>query len=92
MKEIQPKFVGKVAFAAVDIGYGSDLAELHAFAEEQDYPWGVGQADTKILQAFGVTVQSTKIAISADGVIVYRAGYGEGTSEEWTRVFKDMVG
>ena len=91
MKEIQPKFVEEVAFAAIDIGYGLDLAELHTFAEEQDYPWGVGQADTQLLQAFGVTVQSTKIAIDADGLIVYRAGYGEGTSEEWAEVFRDIA-
>ena len=45
-------------------------------------------ADRKVLEAFDVKVQSTKIAIDADGIIVYRAGYGKGTSEEWTSVFE----
>ena len=90
MKEVQPRFVEEVAFIAVDIAYGADLSELYAFAEDQGYPWAVGQADLKMLTAFGVTIQSTKIAIDADGVIVYRAGYGEGTSEEWASVFETI--
>ena len=90
MKEIQPRFAEEIAFIAVDIAYGSDLAKLHAFAEDQGYPWAVGQADLKMLEAFGVTIQSTKIAIDADGMIVYRAGYGEGTSEEWASIFGTM--
>jgi hypothetical protein len=89
MKGIQPQFASELTFVAVDIGYG-DLKELHAFAQEEGYPWLVGVADRKILQAFDVKVQSTKIAIDADGVIVYRAGYGKGTSEEWISVFEKL--
>ena len=88
MKEIHPRFAEEVDFVAVNIGYGSGLAE---FAESQGYPWPVGQADTKMLDAFGVTVQSTKIAIDDNGVVVYRAGYGRGTIEEWNSVFQALV-
>ena len=91
MKEIQPKFAEAVAFIAVDIGYSAKLADLRTFAEEKDYPWAVGQGNVNMLKAFGVTIQSTKIAVDADGIIVYRAGYGVGTSEEWARVFSTMV-
>ena len=90
MKTIQPKFAGKVAFVGVDIGYNTDFAGVVAFAEEQNYPWPVGQANINMLTEFGVNVQSTKIAIDAEGIIVYRAGYGEGTSEELTNVFETM--
>ena len=38
-----------------------------------------------------VTVQSTKIAIDADGVIVYRAGYGKGTGKGWISVFEKLT-
>lgn len=87
MKDIQPRFASNVAFFAVDVGNWQGLKELHAFGQEQGYPWSVGQADRETLKALNVTVQSTKIAINADGVIVYRAGYGKGTSKDWTAVF-----
>ena len=77
-------------FIAVNIDHSLDLAKLHAFSTERNYPWAVGQADIKMLRAFGITVQSTKIAINTDGVIVYRAGYGEGTSQEWASVLGNM--
>ena len=88
MKDIQPRFASNVAFFAVDVGNWQDLNELHAFGQEQDYRWSVGQADRETLKTLNVTVQSTKIAINADGMIVYRAGYGKGTSEDWTAVFE----
>ena len=87
MKDIQPRFASKVAFFAVDVGNRQD-SKLHAFGQEQDYPWPVGQAGRETLKTLDVIVQSTKIAINADGVIVYRAGYGIGTSEDWTSVFE----
>ena len=90
MKEIQPQFAEAVAFVAIDIGY-SDLKELHAFAQEQGYPWATGLGDQELLQAFRVKVQSTKIAIDMDGVIVYRAGFGKGTNEEWISVFEILA-
>ena len=90
MKEIQPRFAGRVAFFAVNIDSSLDLAKLQEFSKENGYPWRVGQSDIKMLKAFDVTIQSTKIAIGKDGVIVYRAGYGEGTSQEWASVLGNM--
>ena len=92
IKEIQPRFATDVTFVPVDIGSGWDLKELQLFAQEKDYPWLVGLADRKVLEAFDVKVQSTKIAIDADGVIIYRAGYGKGTNEEWISVFEKLSG
>jgi hypothetical protein len=86
MKEAWPSFEEKVAFIPLDIGHGADLSELHSFAENQGYPWLIGRANLKMLSAYGVAIQSTKIAIDADGIIFYRAGYGEGTIEEWSSI------
>ena len=90
MKDIQPRFASKVAFFAVDVGNWQDW-KLHAFGQEQDYPWPVGQAGRETLKTLDVIVQSTKIAINADGVIVYKAGYGKGTNEQWLSVFKILA-
>ena len=76
---------------AVDIGYRTELTELRTFANTQDYPWPVGQADFHIVKAFGVKVQSTKFAINASGYITYRAGFGQGTNEQWKKVFKSLL-
>ena len=92
MKDIQPRFASDVAFIAVDLGGRQDLKELHAFGQEQDYPWSVGRVGRETLKALDVIVQSTKIAIDSDGVIVYRAGYGEGTSKDWTSVLEMLTG
>ena len=89
MKEIQPKFASKVRFVSVDIGY-SDPKDIQALAESRGYPWSTGLADRKMLEEFNVRVQSTKIAIDSNGVITYRAGYGQGTIAEWTSVFEKL--
>ena len=41
-----------------------------------------------MLEESDVKVQSTKIAIDSNGFVVYRAGYGQGTIEEWISVFE----
>ena len=92
MKQVQPKYAKEVIFVAVDIGYEGDLKELDAFAKQNDYPWLVGLANRTTLETFNVKIQSTKIAINKGGLIVYRAGYGKGSKEEWISVFKNLVG
>ena len=89
MKEIQPEFASKVRFVAVDIGY-SDIKKLRTLAKDRDYPWSIGLADRNMLENFNVRIQSTKIAIDSNGVIIYRAGYGQGTIAEWTSVFGEL--
>ena len=91
MKDIHPEFAGQVLMVAVDIGHETQSTELRAFAETEDYPWQVGQADFHVLKAFEVTVQSTKIAINASGSIIYRASFGQGTNKEWREVFGSML-
>ena len=81
----------EVEFIAIDIGYNRDFAKIRAFSEEQGYPWKVGRADDQMLTLLGVQVQSTKIALDAEGVIVYRAGYGEGDETDWLVVFERLT-
>ena len=91
MMAIQPRFVEDAMFIAVDIGDEVDLGELNAFSQKQRYPWAVGRTNRETLKSLDVTVQSTKIAIDADGVIVYRAGYGKGTGKDWISVFERLI-
>ena len=90
MKEIDQELGGNPTFVAVNIGYNSSLTELKSFSKSENYKWKVGKASKDMLKAFGVTIQSTKIAIDRTGTIVYREGYGRGTPEEWLSTIKDM--
>ncbi len=44
-----------------------------------------------MLKDFNVTRQSTKVGIDANGIIVYRAGIGQGDSNEWEGVLKELA-
>ena len=92
MKEIEPQFDSELVFVAVDVGYGRDLKDLHVFVWQEGYPWSVEVVGREVLLGLDVKVQSTKIAIDADGRVIYRAGYGEGTNEEWLSIFKKSTG
>ena len=90
MKEIDQNVGGNSTFIAIDIRFNSSLTELKSFSESKNYQWKVGTAKGNMLKDFGVTIQSTKIAIDRTGKIVYREGYGRGTPEEWFSIIKDM--
>ena len=44
-----------------------------------------------MLKDFNVTRQSTKVAIDGNGIIVYRAGIGQGDSNEWAGVLMGLA-
>lgn len=50
----------------------------------------MAQPGPDMMSDLKVTRQSTKIAISPDGVITYRDGYGKGTDQTWREVFEDL--
>ena len=44
-----------------------------------------------MLKDFNVTRQSTKVGIDGNGVIVYRAGIGQGDTNEWHGVLTGLA-
>ena len=90
MKKIHPDFKDRVSFIPVDISNSTDFRELNEFAAENQYPWVMGKANRSTLEILEVTTRSSKIAISANGRIVYRAGMSQGTDQEWTAVFRQL--
>jgi|TARA_B100001750_G_scaffold61751_1_gene49073 Tfp pilus assembly PilM family ATPase len=90
MKKIHPDFEDKVSFIPVDIGNSTDFGELNEFAAKNQYPWVMGKANRSTLEILEVTTRSSKIAINANGTIVYRAGMSQGTDQEWTSVFRQL--
>ncbi len=92
LKNIYPEYADKVDFYAVNVDPTDTFQSLEAFGEREGYPWPIVQPGKGTLANFKVTYQSTKVAFGADGVIVYRAGFGDGDASEWRTVFEDLSG
>ena len=71
---------------------GEDAQRLRAYRREQGYPWRLYLGNPQILRDYRVASRSTKVAVDARGIIVYRAGYGISPPEVWERVFQELVG
>ena len=91
MKTIYPEFQDGVAFYAVGTDPGETVEKLDAFAQRNSYPWPVAVAQGSMLGDLNILVQSSKIAFDANGVQVYRDGYGGGGGREWRAVFEQLA-
>ena len=91
MKEVYPRYTDQVAFYAVGTDPTESLEQLEEVRQKADYPWPVALPDSHLIRDLRVTVQSTKIAFDAQGVIIYREGFGKGGPGEWHQVFKGLA-
>ncbi len=91
LKSVYPEFANEVDFYAVNVDPTDKLESLIKFAEREGYEWQVAQPDASMLADFGITYQSTKVAIGGDGIITYRAGFGRGDADEWRRVMAELA-
>ena len=89
LTEIYPPFKDKVDLYAV--AFDESLNDLQAYQNESGHVGTVARAAGNMVRNFRVTQQSTKVAIDANGTIVYRAGYGRGDPSEWERIFKELA-
>ena len=92
LKEIYPQYADRVDFYAVNVDPTESFRSLEAFGDRNGYPWRIVQPGGGDLARYKVTYQSTKVAFGADGVIVYRAGFGDGDANEWRALFEDLSG
>ncbi len=91
MKKVYPRYADQVAFYAVGTDPTESLEQLEEFRQKAGYPWPVALPDSNLIRDLRVLVQSTKIAFDAQGVIIYREGYGKGGPDEWHQVFKELT-
>lgn len=88
ISSVYPAFEDSVDFYAV--GFNESLDVLSAAQDRNGHPGEVAKPSASMLKDFNVTRQSTKVAIDANGIIVYRAGIGQGDSNEWHGVFIEL--
>ena len=86
---VYPAFEDSANFYAV--GFNESLEVLSAAQDRNGHPGEVATPSSSMLSDFNVKQQSTKVAIDANGIIVYRAGIGQGDSSAWEAVFKELT-
>ena len=89
LTDIYPPFEDKVELYAV--AFNESLIDLQNYQNESGHPGTVAKAVGNMIRNFRVTQQSTKVAIDANGIIVYRSGYGRGSPDEWENVLKELA-
>lgn len=80
-----------MAFYGVGFDPTESLSELEAYRKRNDFAYQAAVPASRIVPDLGVRVQSTKIAMDGNGIIVYRAGKGGGNQATWRKVFADLA-
>ena len=91
MKEVHPEYENDVALYVVGASPIESLDRLESYRLEQGYSWPVAAPEGAMLRDLNVTIRSTKIAFDADGIIRYRASFGDADVDEWREVFAQLV-
>jgi hypothetical protein len=91
MKKVHPDFADQVDLYAVGASPVDSLDGLERFRQGEGHPWPVAAPQGSLLRDLNVAIRSTKIAFDADGIITYRASFGDADPDEWRRVFEDLA-
>ena len=89
LTEAYPPFKDQVELYAV--AFNESLSDLQGYQNNSGHAGTVARAAGNMIRNFRVTQQSTKVAIDANGVIIYRTGFGGGNVAEWTNVFQELA-
>ena len=68
-----------------------DDAGIRRYRDQNGYPWMMAPTDLEMIKEYGVRVQATKFGIDADGVIVYKRGYGTASEADWIKVLEQLA-
>ena len=91
MSDVYPEFADSVAFYIVGSDPSESLEDLEKDRFTNNYPGYVATPSGDMIRKLNVLNRSTKLAIDAHGVIIYRATYGDGDTNEWRQVFRNLV-
>ena len=86
---VYPAFEDQVDLYAV--AFNESLDTLSAYQSRSSHPGEVATPGGSMISDFNITSQSTKVAIDANGVIIYRAGVGQGDPNDWQGVFMELT-
>ena len=89
LTEVYPQFKDQVDFYAV--AFNESLSDLQDYQNDSGHAGTVARSAGNMIRDFRVTQQSTKVAIDANGVIIYRAGLGRGNASEWAAILQELA-
>lgn len=91
MKDVYPEFADEVDLYVIGATPVDSLENLEELRLERGYIWPMADAEGSLLRDLNVAIRSTKIAFNADGIITYRATYGQADQDTWREVFAELV-
>jgi hypothetical protein len=91
MTRVHPEYADRVVLYAVGASPVDSLDGLESFRHREGHPWPVAAPAGSMLRDLNVAIRSTKIAFDADGIVTYRASFGDADPEEWRQVFEDLA-
>ena len=89
-EEIGSTYNDEVAFYIVGTDPSENLETLEADRERHGLPWTTAYADEGMLETLQIYTQASKMAISSDGIITHRYGFGKGEFDSWADLFEDI--
>ena len=90
LKQDYPEYADSVHLYAIGQDMTEGVGRLEDYRAREELPFPVAEVNNGVLRSLEIIRQSTKVAVDHNGVIVYRAGLGEGESE-WSKVFSDLA-
>lgn len=91
LKELDTQYGGEVAILAIGTDPSEGSGRIRSFRDNSGYSWPMAEAHRDVIVGYGVTSQSTKVAIGRDGVIRFREGYGTKSQDWWENVFTTLA-
>ena len=90
LKVDYPEFAESVDLYAIGQDLTEGIGRLEDHRAKEELPFPVAEVNNNVLRSLEIVRQSTKIAVDHNGVITYRAGFGDGESE-WPKVFAELA-
>ncbi len=91
LKELEPTFRDKLTVVLISFDGNEAKETLRQFFSSNGYTWTTGLGNQDVLSKYGVFTQSTKIALNADGVVVFRSGYGTLPKDQWQKALAEIT-
>ena len=77
---------------AVGFNVTDPLATLESYRQSNDGAhWRMATTARQMFVDFGVIIHSTKLIMDADGVVLYRRGYGRADADSWRQVLDSVL-
>ncbi len=89
--ELYPRYSDHVDLYAVSLDKGSTVEEVLDFGESMGLNYPIVFSGVNMVPNFNVKQQASKVVLDENGIVVYRAGLGEGNSQKYESVFAELA-